>query len=165
MIDNYFNRPLLYDYSLALIACLIFLVLNNTQNFDLPSAETTLSTTTDLSTVSLTLAGFVLTLLTVLITFKTGARIPNGIQNNDVPLFDLFFSTNLYYQTIDLLKGCIKSLMFIAVLGFSLKLLIYPSFTKYIFFSNVTVLIIIVMTLWRSLLILTKIVNLQKDSN
>ena len=104
-----------------------------------------------------------LTLLTVLITFKTGAKIPNGTNNEEVPLFDMFFSTWLYYETTDLLKGCIKSLIFIAVIGFSLKILLNEILLKFLFFSNILGLIIIVTTLSRSLLILTKIIDLQKE--
>ncbi|HEY1060087.1 MAG TPA: hypothetical protein VGE44_00280 [Daejeonella sp.] len=164
MIEKYFKRPLLYDYTLGFLLCALVRYLNLTCLIDLPSIDSTLSTTTDLATIALTLAGFVLTLLTVLITFKTGARIPNGKQNEDIPLFDLFFSTNLYFKTIDLLKGCIKSLVFVAVLGFSLKLFVNVDYIKYIFFANILGLIIIVTTLWRSLLILTKIVGLQKET-
>ncbi|MCX2432830.1 hypothetical protein [Pedobacter sp. GR22-10] len=130
---------------------------------ELPKTETNVSTTTDLATIALTLAGFVLTLLTVLITFKTGARLPNSGDNEDVPLFDLFFSTGLYYRTTSLLKGCIKSLIFVAMLGFSLKLFLPEAYLKYIFFANVLGLIIIATTLWRSLLILTNIIKLQRE--
>jgi hypothetical protein len=163
MIDRYFKWPLLYDYLIAFSICVFFFWLRDQRYIDLPKPENSLSTTTDLSTISLTLAGFVLTLLTVLVTFKTGAKIPNGSDNEDIPLFDLFFSTRLYFQTTDLLKGCIKSLIFVSVLGFSLKLLLSEPLIKYIFFSNVIGLVIIAMTLYRSLMILTRIINLQKE--
>ncbi len=163
MIDSYFKRPLFYDYLFAGIVCVGIYILYCSNRIDLPKTENTFSTATDLSTIGLTLAGFVLTLLTVLITFKTGAKIPNGNSYEDIPLFDLFFSTKLYFQTTDLLKGCVKSLIFISVLGFSLKILLNECYVKYMFFSNILGLIIIVMTLWRSLLILTKIINLQKE--
>ncbi|RFZ84120.1 hypothetical protein DYU05_00330 [Mucilaginibacter terrenus] len=164
MIDNYFKRPLLYDYLLGCSVCAIFFWLNHKGHFNLPEPGASLSTTTDLSTISLTLAGFVLTLLTVLITFKTGAKIPNGTQNDDVPLFDLFFSTRLYFQTTTLLKGCINSLVFISVLGFTLKLLLSEAYEKFLFYSNVLGLVIIAATLYRSLMILTRIIRLQRES-
>ncbi|MDN3549327.1 hypothetical protein [Mucilaginibacter aquaedulcis] len=164
MIEYYFKRPLLYDYLIGTLVCALFFWLNQRGYFNLPNSNSSLSTTTDLSTISLTLGGFVLTLLTVLITFKTGAKIPNGSQNEDIPLFDLFFSTRLYYQTTGLLKGCINSLVFISVLGFSLKLLLSELFSKYLFYSNILGLIIIATTLYRSLMILTRIINLQKEN-
>jgi len=164
MVDRYFERPLFYDYTVALLLCGIFYFLKYKGMISLPTDETSLSTTTDLSTISLTLAGFVLTLLTVLVTFKTGARIPNGQNNEDVPLFDLFFSTSLYYKTTALLKNCIKSLVFVSILGFSLKLFLTGVLVQYLFFSNILGLIIIVTTLARSIMILTKIIDLQKDT-
>lgn len=164
MINRYFKRPLLYDYLVGGGICLLLLGLYHFHYINLPESTSSISTITDLSTISLTLAGFVLTLLTVLITFKTGAKLPNGQDNEAIPLFDLFFSTHLYFQTTDLLKGCIKSLIFIAVLGFSLKLLLPERFTVYVFFSNVLGLVIITTTLFRSLMILTRIINLQKGN-
>jgi hypothetical protein len=163
MIDRYFKRPILYDYLIACLICGFFFFLYRRHCLDLPKPENSLSTTTDLSTISLTLAGFVLTLLTVLVTFKTGAKIPNSSNNEDIPLFDLFFSTKLYYRTTDLLKGCIKSLIFISILGFSLKLLLNECLAKYLFFANILGLVIIATTLYRSLMILTKIISLQKE--
>lgn len=164
MIDIYFRRPLLYDYLFCGLITGGLYILYTRQLISIPKAEVSVSTTTDLATIALTLAGFVLTLLTVLITFKTGARIPNAEDNENIPLFDLFFSTGLYYRTTSLLKGCIKSLLFVAILGFTLKLFLTEVLTKYIFFANVIGLIIIAATLWRSLLILTNIINLQKQN-
>ena len=165
MIDRYFKHPLLYDYLAGSILCGILYLLYKKDYLCLPDYSNSLSTTTDLSTIALTLAGFILTLLTVLITFKTGAKMPNNTKNEDIPLFDLFFSSKLYFQTTTLLKDCIKSLIFVAVIGFSLKILLNTELMKFLFFSNVLGLIIIVSTLWRSLLILTKIIDLQKDNS
>ncbi len=162
MIDKYFRRPLFYDYFLALIICSILYYLSHNHYIVLPKDENVISTTTDLCTIALTISGFILTLLTILITFKTAANIPNDSNNENIQLFDLFFATKLYFQTTGLLKNCIKSLIFVAVIGFSFKLLLNESFIKYLFFSNVLGLIIIVTTLYRSLLILTKIIDLQK---
>jgi len=105
MIDEYFKRPLLYDYAIAgLISGVAFWIFEK-DRITLPANEVNISMATDIATVALTLAGFVLTLLTVLITFKTGAKIPNSNNQQDLPLFDLFFSTRFYYDTVNLLKG------------------------------------------------------------
>ncbi|MDB5115458.1 MAG: hypothetical protein JWQ79_950 [Mucilaginibacter sp.] len=164
MVDSYFKRPVFYDYLIAFLACGVSYYFYCNKGFNLPNAGHTFDTATGISTIALTLAGFILTLLTVLITFKMGAKTPNEPSYENIPLFDLFFSTNLYFQTIDLLKGCIKSLIFVSVLGFSLKILLSDCYMKYLFFSNILGLIIITMTLWRSLLILTKIIDLQKNN-
>ncbi|WEA01834.1 hypothetical protein [Mucilaginibacter sp. SJ] len=163
MIEIYFKRPLLFDYLFASIACGLFYYCYHIKLVNLPESGNALSTTTDLSTIALTLAGFVLTLLTVLVTFKTSAKVPDRNNNDDVTVFDLFFSTKLYYKTTDLLKNGIKSLTFIAVVGFSLKIFLNEAATRYITFWNIIGLVIIVTTLWRNLLILSKIIGLQKE--
>lgn len=163
MIDLYYKRPLLYDYGLAFLLSTVLYWLFNRQLIILPANDVSVSMATDIATIALTLAGFILTLLTVLITFKTAAKIPNGSNQDELPLFDLFFSTRYYYDTVNLLKGAIKSLVFVSILGFSLKLILRGNDIAYLFFGNVIGLVIIVTTLLRSLLILTKIVNLQKE--
>lgn len=162
MSKLYFRYPVFIDYTIAAIVCLFFSVLNERDILLIKKDSDYGAITTDLSTIALTLAGFVLTLLTVLITFKTGARIPNEDNREEVPLFDFFFSSKLYFDTINLLKNCIKSLIFIAILGFTLKLLLSAEYLHLLFYSNILGLTIIVTTLLRSLAILTSIVNLQK---
>lgn len=163
MIDAYYKRPLFYDYCLAVLLGGLLYWLYFRHTITLPSNDVNVSMATDIATIALTLAGFILTLLTVLITFKTAAKIPNASNQEELPLFDLFFSTRYYYDTVDLLKGAIKSLVFVSILGFSLKLVMRGDAIAYLFFGNVIGLVIIVATLLRSLLILTKIVNLQKE--
>lgn len=59
---------------------------------------------TDLITISLTLAGFILTLITVLITFKSSSKIKKLEVDSKEPIFDLFFATSLYFETVRHLK-------------------------------------------------------------
>lgn len=165
MIDRYFNRPILIDYVIGFLTsgCVCFFY--KRYCLSVSPFESLISLTTDLSTVSLTFAGFILTLLTILITFKMGARIPDSIDHENIPLFDLFFSTRLYTMTIALLKGCIKSLGFVALLGFSLKLFLNKEGSMWLFLFNIIGLVVIGLTFVRSLLILTKITRLQNESD
>lgn len=162
MIDRYFRRPLLWDYFFAITLSVIVIILYNKTYITLPKEEYIISIASDLSNISLTLAGFILTLLTVLITFKSGSKVTKESSNEHDSLFELFFATDLYFQTVKHLKNCIKSLITITVLGYSLKLGLNQNYYFYIYFFNVFGLVIIVLTLSRSLLILTKIINMQK---
>ncbi|WP_179415365.1 hypothetical protein HDF19_09910 [Mucilaginibacter sp. E4BP6] len=162
MIDLYFRKPLLWDYLLATLLCIIIFVINNIGWIFIPVNQNIWSMASDLSTTSLTLAGFIITLLTILITFKSGYRIKKGSKVEDETVFELFFTTNLYFETVKHLKNCIKSLVFISVLGYSLKLFLNDCAHKYIYFFNIFGLIVVILTLLRSLMILTKIIDLQK---
>jgi hypothetical protein len=162
MLDIYFKRPVLWDYLIANLACCLFYGLYRTDIISLVAKERSISMTTDIANVGLTSAGFILTLLTVLITFKSASKITKENYTEEDPLFDLFFTSDLYFQTIGILKNCIKSLIFISIMGFGLKTLLSSTLTQYTFFFNIIGLCIIGLTLWRCLLVLTKVLKMQK---
>jgi hypothetical protein len=161
-MDIYFKRPVLYDYFISSIIIFILIIIYNQGVFNLPESDRSLSMTSDLANVGLTSAGFILTLFTVLITFKSSSKVNKNNYSEDDTLFDLFFSSDLYFSTVIILKNCIKSLIFISVIGFSLKIGIPKEFLKFTFFYNIFGLIIIALTLYRCLLILTKVLKMQE---
>lgn len=162
ILDIYFRRPIIYDYLISMVVGgLLYLFIYNGL-IHLPDEERSLSMTSDLANVGLTSAGFILTLLTVLITFKSSSSVSKKDYSDDDSLFDLFFASDLYFVTVKILKNCIKSLILISVIGFALKLGFPKEYLKYVFFYNVFGLIIIALTLYRCLLILTKILKIQK---
>ena len=163
MIDRYFKAPLLWDYTIANLLFVLCIILKIKGVISLPKSDYAISIASDLSNVALTLAGFILTLLTVLITFKSGSKLTKKSNIDDEKIFDVFFITGLYFETVKHLKNCVKSLVIIAILGYSLKICLPEESRHYIFFYNVFGFIIIILTLVRSLLILTKIIHLQKE--
>ncbi|CAM4306048.1 hypothetical protein SAMN06265348_110268 [Pedobacter westerhofensis] len=164
ILDHYFARPLFWDYLLGAIVCLLLEFAKYKGLHVAPENDTLISTTTDLSTISLTIAGFILTLLTVLITFKgSTVQSPNTENSVEPRVFDAFFETGLYYLTIKHLSNGIKSLSFIALIGYSLKLTLAKAYVPYMLYFGIFGLIIVVLTIWRSLLILAKIVALQRE--
>lgn len=162
ILDKYFRRPVFYDYLISIIVCATLYFLFYKGIINLPDDKRSLSMTSDLANVGLTSAGFILTLLTVLITFKSSSRISKMKYSDNDSLFDLFFASDLYFITVRILKNCIKSLIIISVIGFALKLGIPKDNLKFVFFYNILGLIIIALTLYRCLLVLTKILKMQK---
>lgn len=165
MLDYYFRRPVFWDYFISVTICALLIYLNQIKKFTLPSESDVISVTTDVITITLTLSGFILTLLTVLITFKTGSQIKKIEPENSESLFNLFFASGYYFETIKHLKNCIKSLIFIAVIGFGIKLFLPSDYRIKAFFFNAVGLCIIVLTIWRCLLILSKILDFQKEED
>ncbi len=161
ILDIYFKRPLFWDYFIATCCIGVLILLISNERISLPVAQDSFSLTGDLTNISLTLVGFILTILTVLITFKDNSS--NSISSEEEPVFNKFFSTVYYFETIKHLKNCIKSISLIAVLGFSFKLFLTDTNRIYLFYYNVFGLIIIMLTIYRCLLILSKILELQKS--
>ena len=162
ILDKYFKRPALYDYIISIIVGALLYLAYYKELFELPKDERSLSMTSDLANVGLTSSGFILTLLTVLITFKSSSSMNKNNYSEEDSLFDLFFASDLYFTTVRILKNCIKSLIFISVVGYALKLGLPEENLKYVFFYNVIGLIIVALTLYRCLLILAKILKMQK---
>lgn len=162
MIDFYFRRPVFWDYFLGVLVLGGVIWLREKTSLKLPDDEIIISVISDLSTVSLTLAGFILTLLTVVISFKSAAKPKKEIDIRVDSLHDIFYSTSLYFETVKHLKHGVMSLTFIAISGYCLKLLVTPPWYNLLFGFNVLILIIVFMTLWRCLLILSKIIKIQK---
>ncbi|MFT3796479.1 hypothetical protein [Flavobacterium sp.] len=131
----------------------------------LPCKEDAMAVTSDVTNISLTLSGFILTLLTVLITFKSGSKIKKIEPDNDETVFNLFFASGYYFVTVKHLKNCIKSLIFIAVVGFICKLFLPTEYKPNAFYFNVFGLGIILLTISRCVLILSKVLDLQQQEH
>lgn len=163
IIDKYFIRPLFWDYFLALSLVMGAYSLFRQGYLHLSKELDSVEMATDLSGVSLTSTGFILTLLTVLISFKSSSRLSKANYNESNTSFEIFFASNLYFETVKHLKNCIKSLIIISVLGYTLKLSLSDVSIKYLYFYNVGGLTIVVLTLWRCLVILSKVLKMQKE--
>lgn len=165
MIDQYFKRPVFWDCIMAIIFGIIGYFLCEKKIIVKPLVEDSILITSDITNISLTMSGFILTLLTVLITFKSGLK-SNKIQiDSNESIFDIFFSTGLYHETVRHLKNCIKSILVVAIFGFALKLFCPTTLKSNIFYFNICGLTIIIVTLFRCLLILGKVMDLQKESD
>jgi hypothetical protein len=165
ILDHYFKHPVKYDYLLGISLSFCAFRLHRAGLLGVPKDEYLMSMASDLTTIALTLAGFILTLLTVLITFKSTSTVSRHNYTGEEPLFDLFFASGLYFTTVMHLKNCVKSLTFITIVGYSLKLLLPGQYHIYIFLFNIVGLAILSLTIWRSLLILTKVLNMQQNAH
>ena len=163
MLDIYFRRPVFWDYFISTILIICVVVLNMKGFLIIPKESIYISIISDISSIGLTSAGFILTLLTVLITFKSGSKLTKEEYENAKSVFELFFISDLYFETVKHLKNCIKSLIIISIFGYVLKLGLSPEYRYLIYFSNYLGLTIIILTLWRCLLILSKILSMQKQ--
>ena len=163
IVDKYFKRPIFWDYFLTTIVVGIVMLLKFKAVIKLPKEEDVYSIISDLSTVSLTMVGFILTLVTVLISFKSSSKVKKELVNEKTAVFDAFFASQLYFETIRHLKNGIKSLTLIALSGYFLKLMIGQMHYQYLFFFCFVGIIIILMTVGRSLLILSSIIKIQQS--
>ena len=163
MLNFYFKRPILSDYAIASLVVIIAVFLLGSNCLSLPNADRLFSTVSDMSTIALTMAGFILTLSTVLISFKSTNNIDKGNVQQSDKVFDLFFASKLYFETIKILNNAIKSLSTIALLGYILKLSLSESYLSHLYLFCIFGIVIIVLTVIRCVIILTTIVKMQEE--
>ena len=159
MLDYYFKRPLFWDYIISAVVAIFFFLLN------LSLTETNLlySLISDLATTSLTLAGFVITLLTVLISFKSSEKPTSKEIVQGESVFQSFFKTELYFQTVRHLKNAAVSLTCVAISGYLLKLFLSTNIQLVLSLFSIVGITILCLTFFRCLLILSKIIQLQRN--
>lgn len=160
IIDGYFKKPLLWDLFLSIAIGIIFFFLIQKKIIAYPKNEFILNSISDIANLSFSSTGFILTILTVLITFKANSKKKEKIDDYNSAL-DVFFNTILYSQTTYHLKNCIVSLIFIGLFGYTLKFLIPEQYRFYLFYFLVISVFILSLTLMRCLLILNKVLKLQ----
>lgn len=162
ILDFYFRKPVFWDYFIATatmsLLCYAFLK----EKLILPNSEDSYMLTGDLTNIAVTMAGFILTILTVLITFKDNSKITD--TNKERTIFNKFFITGYYAETLKHLKNCLKSIVVVAAIGFFIRLFLSAQYKDYFFFYNAFGLIITILTVWRCMLILTRILLLQNES-
>ncbi len=163
ILDKYFRRPVFWDYIFGISISGILALLSFDKKIHIAKPEILFGLISDLATIALTIAGFILTLMTVLISFKSSVKKTNTELAEGEKPFEAFFSSGLYFETIKHLKNAIKSLVFIALAGYSLKLIVNTEINEFIFAFDILGVVIVFLTVSRSLLILTKIVEIQQE--
>lgn len=158
ILDFYFRFPIIMDYltGLGLVSIIRYYI--NANILLIPKDDVILDYASETTTVLLTLAGFILTFLTLLITFKTGPADNTRPQS----LMESFCRSSLYKDTTKLLKNCIKSLIFLSLMIYILRFInIVGIFTLY--YWVIFCVIVLLLTILRALFILDKILKFHTD--
>ena len=123
----------------------------------------------DVANVAFTSAGFVLTFLTLLVSFKMNAkqirkkkRVTLEDAYKKVSLFNLFLNSGLYTATVRHLKNAVKQLIVVALLGYMVKLFFAATNLTTQYLYVVFGILLVSLVLWRSLLVLSGVLSIQE---
>jgi hypothetical protein len=162
----YWKLPIIFDLLVfTLLASGYYLANLKFSDLLVISGERSVSTISDIITISLTLAGFILTLLTLLISFKsTKEGSIKDLSPETDSSFHIFFYSKLYFSSVKHLIIIVEELAFLALIGFILKVTVGASHLYVITYFNIAGMITIILALYRGLFILKAIIQMQKDS-
>lgn len=165
ILDKYFKRPFTFDFFICLVIILsIFCVEKFTSiQIKTPKVDSLLTLSSELGNIGFTTSGFVLTLMTVLISIKGSISIPFDKLDKKGTVFQKFFFTEFYYESIKHLKIGVIELVSISVFCYLVKMFLGTFDLKFmIFIFNFCALLIISMVIFRTVFILSKIVSFEK---
>jgi hypothetical protein len=155
VLDKYYKRPVLYD---LLISIIVVLGVNFLQKEDYISLNFD-SNSNDISTIGLTISGFILTLLSILLTLKSRSILSN--ENNYKNNFEVFLGSSLYTKSIKILKKGVIILIFISLISLTIGALMKNLYKDYGLYINIVCLIFISLTFLRCFHILNLIFDMQ----
>lgn len=163
LLDTYFKNPVKYDYFFTIIFVLILKKYIIGIYIELPKEEYVLALASEIVTILLTLAGFILTFLTVLITFKLDAGKYDSKPESEMSILEKFSHSGLYFQTTLIFKNSIKSIVFISIIIYLSRILYSKIHLEGVFLVTIGGILILIFTLIRNLLVLDNILELQKE--
>lgn len=159
LLDIYYKRPLLYDIIINIVALSIIISLEQKGYLNLYFDKDSQS----IPTIGITVSGFILTLLTILLTLKSNAIINK--ETSSSTNFNVFLSSNLYAKAILILKNGVVSLLLVSFLTLAFSVLLPLSYSKYGIYCNVICILFILLVFMRSFYILNLIFKMQVANN
>ncbi|HDZ03512.1 hypothetical protein LCGC14_0265980 [marine sediment metagenome] len=162
ILNWYYKRPILIDYILSAFILGFMFLLNDLLDLNIINANTANDISLDIGAIGLTVSGFILTLVTILITFKSGEILSDNRLDNDSNPFKIFLSSPLYKKSINILKYGVLSLVIISISIFIIKLFSGNIYFKYTLSANIIGIVIISSTFIRCFYVLNIILKMQE---
>ena len=155
ILDFYLVIPVICDFFIVSISILIWCFISKHYNITIHEDNKLSEVSAEIGTVVITIAGFILTIITIIVTFKNTVQQRVKKSNND-----LFYNSAFYSVTITLLKNCVKLLLFLFLVIYIARLL-HPISDLILFYINFSALIFSILVFLRFLLILKIIISFQ----
>ena len=173
--DKYIKRPLFWDIVIcALIISICYYILECKKYFTLDvDVESLKSNLSDIISTSISLAGFVLASLTIIVTFKDNisqkqqaplpSTKPKDLPNTNETGIELLFTSKHYKRIVGVFTWASFILLFIFLVFSGIKTFTKILSTHFIFYSTIIGITLIALTIFRSLIVLCQIIKLQID--
>lgn len=159
VLDKYYNRPLLYDCIISSIVMIGVYIIDKSFNLDLKLKENS----PNLGSIGLTISGFIMTLLTILLTVKSNNIIRGEDSKTSNNAFHIFLSSPLYSKSITILKSGVLILLFISFGTLAISVLGKELYSKFGFYINAICLLFILITFLRCFHVINMILRMQNN--
>lgn len=162
LLDYFYRYSIISDFSISLIICLVIFFVQKYSNLELMPKVYDKSISSDLGAIGLTISGFLITITTILISFKTNSIKKDDELKSNSNSFLVFIASNLYFQTVNFLNKSVIILVLTSLINFIFKIFISDNFLEVLFYTNIITVFIILNSFFRSIYILNLIIKMQK---
>lgn len=168
ILNNYIKRPLLWDIFISLVVSIVFHFIKVKFSFSvLLTKEDFRSTLTDILSTSISLAGFILASLTIIVTFKENishkikSATPESLNTESLSGIEILFESKHYSRIVRVFFWAAFIYLLIFLSCSILKLSADKIPAHYYFYIVLSATILTSLTIFRSLLILYRVIKLQ----
>jgi len=161
LVDIYYRFSIGFDLMFCSILCggikvyeLRFGNLTSYKNYDRALCS-------DLGSIGLTIGGFLLTISTILISFKITSLYDKTELKNDSSTFKIFISSSLYFKTVKYINKAVIVLVLLALFNYLFKIVIPAEYNYLLFYLNICTTLILLTTFLRCLYVLNLIIRMQ----
>lgn len=159
ILDKYYSRPLLYDIIVNITIVSLLFYLKNHCIVKLDFDENSIN----VGSVGLTISGFILTLLTILLTLKSNSIIKSDSITSGSNAFQIFLASDLYKKSISILKNAVIILLSVSFISLASSVLAKSFYAEYGFYINTVCLLFILFTFLRCFHVLNLIFEMQNN--
>jgi hypothetical protein len=171
ILNIYIKYPLLWDIIIAVVICFLYNFLLSKIDLNIAiNQDLITSIFSDLIGTSISLAGFVLASLTIIVTFKDNISQKNNANssNSSEDIISknqsgiaLLFSSKHYSRIVGVFTWAVFIYLFLFLILSFLKLFIGKIDDKFYVYLCIVPIVLITLTIFRSVLVLYKIIKLQ----
>lgn len=161
--DFYFNSQLLIDISTCLIIVLTIHILRRQNIVSFLIDDSIKDVAINIGLACVTIAGFILTILTIMVTFKN-SRDEKSIsesQNVSNDKTTLFYSSPLYFKSVAIMRKSVLILILVFITLFGIRIFQACFSIKELWYSVVVGTCLTILTFIRCILLLKLIITLQ----
>lgn len=170
VLDGYYKRPLIWDLLIAVLTCVaIEWFLRPRLSFlHFPKCDTVLDLLSDLANTSISLAGFVLAALTIVVTFRDNMQHKEATldvnKREELSALELLFLSRHYYGIVKVFSWATMILVAVFIVAALLKLAHVELGDVPLFYGAVFLMTVLSLTILRCLYVLFRIVRLQSTT-
>ena len=161
ILDLYYRRPLIFDLVIITVIVALMYYIENKGYYSFSFDKTSQV----IPSIGITISGFIVTMLTILLTLKSNSIIDNvgETENKFNNSFKIFLASNLYSKSISILRNGVISLLIISFITLGVSVVLKDVYEIVGIYLNIICFVFTLLVFLRSFYVLNLIFMMQES--